>query len=417
MDEQQPLVQNKIDILIKDGKIFKIGKNIKYEGDNIKIIKGKNKIAIPGLINCHTHIPMGLFKEIIDGKKLQNWLEESIWPLENKMNDKDIYYFTKLSLLECLENGTSFINDMYFKDDIIINVMDEVGIDGITTCTLMDADSKEKGEERLNNFINLVKKFPDKKISLSIHGLYTASPEYIEKCISVAKELGIKILHLHFCENDDEVKIIKDKHKTATPTSVLLKYFKDFKIVLAHGVSLTKKDISNLKQLDCSIAHNPLSNMRLGCGVAKIHELLKNNINVCLGTDGQGSGSNLSLLESARMACLLQKGINKDPCIINSYDVLKMATINGAKALGKEETKGTISIGKDADLILFKFKSAQLFPINDIISDIVYNANSSDIDYLISRGNILIKHGKHINIKKYKLIKKCQKLLEEIKKR
>lgn len=416
LDESLNQIEYGIDVLIDEDRIVQIGKDIKIKKEKVKVIDCLNKYVLPGLINCHTHIPMSLFREIVDGYALQDWLEKAIWPIENKMNDEDIYNFTKLSLLECLHDGVCFINDMYFKDDIIIKAMNKIGVDGITTCTLMDIDGEEKGNERLVNFKKLVIEHPNNKFSLSLHGFYTCSEEYIKKCIELAKELDIKLVHVHFCENKKEVETIKERYQVKNPTDILIKYFKDFKLILAHCVELSAKDITNLKTLDCSVVHNPISNLRLGCGIAKIEEMVKNGINVCLGTDGQGSGSNLSILKSASFASLLQKGAKKDPTIMKSYDVLKMGTINAAKALCIENDYGSVSVGKKANIFIMDFNNIQMFPVNDAISDIIFNSQSGDIEYVIINGKIVMKEGKHVDIKKNKLIKKCSERLIELKK-
>jgi 5-methylthioadenosine/S-adenosylhomocysteine deaminase len=332
------------------------------------------------------------------------------------MTTEDIYKFALLGMVENLENGVTTINDMYFHTQYLIDAAKVAGIDQVTTVTLMDVDGDARGQERIENFRKCFAENPNANFSLGIHGFYTTTPAYIEKCVALAKELNINLVHIHFCENDAEVKEILSRHSAKTPAEILERYFKDFKIVLAHGVILSIDDMERIGKLSASISHNPISNLRLGCGVTDVVNLQKYNVNVGLGTDGDGSGSNQSVLKNARLACLLQKGTYKDPTLIKAENAFEMATINGAKALGLEKSKGTIEVGKDADLNIIDLKTSTTFPVNDIISDIIYNCEAQNIETVIVKGKIVIKDGKHTSIDKQKLFDECQALLERIKK-
>jgi 5-methylthioadenosine/S-adenosylhomocysteine deaminase len=218
----------------------------------------------------------------------------------------------------------------------------------------MDIDGKKRGIERLKKFVEFCKKYPRIKKAVAIHGLYTASGKYIEECVLLAEKMGVNLFHIHFCEYDGEVGMIKAKHKVRHPSEVLMKYFDGLKhnLILAHCVKLDEVDFLNLKKLGAAVSHNPVSNLKLGCGIANITKMKKKGITVGIGTDGQGSCGPLSVLENAKFASLLQKGIQEDPTILTGYEALKLATLDGAKALRLEKTKGSISIGKDADVVL-----------------------------------------------------------------
>ena len=175
---------------------------------------------------------------------------------------------------------------------------------------------------------------------------------------------------------------------------------------MAHGVKLDDKDIEILKNMDCSIVHNPISNLRLGCKIADITKYIENGINISLGTDGQGSGNNLDMFEAMKMAGLMQGGIHEDEYKIESKDVIKLATINGAKALGMEDKIGSIEEGKEADIIIVdisnKLDNIKMIPNNDIISNLVYNADGRNIETTIVAGNILMENRKinHLDVEK-----------------
>lgn len=412
MAKEREKIEYNIDIIIEDNKIIKIGKNLNNEMVE-KCIDATNKVVMPGLINTHAHVPMSIFRETLDGYNLQDWLTKKIWPMEDKLNKEDIYYASYLSFIEMIKTGTTTINDMYFMTDDIIKAMLEAGIRLQTTRTLMNLTG---GEDRLEELKELLSKYKEKDEKLTfnvgIHGLYTTTEDYVDKCIRFAKENDLPI-HMHFCENSSEVKDIQ-KLYNRKPTEVLGEKFRNTKTLLAHCVELTEKDIDEIKNMDISISHCPVSNLKLGCGVAKINYMLNNGINISLGTDGQGSGSNLDLFETMKFTALLQKGISENPENLPAYEVLKMATINGAKALGLEEKIGSIEEGKIADIIIIDIEDSKIKPVNNLISEIVYNVKGNNVVTTIINGKILMEDKKLINNNEEKIYKECEKIIKRI---
>ena len=201
-----------------------------------------------------------------------------------------------------------------------------------------------------------------------------------------------------------------------TAIEVLKKYFSNIHTILAHGVKINNDDLNILKDMDIAIVHNPVSNMRLGCKIADITKYLKNNINVCLGTDGQGSGSNLDMFEAMRVACLIQGGIHENEERITAKDAVKMATINGAKLLQLDNKIGSIEVGKDADIILVnieeKLDNITMLPNLNKIANLVYNTSGRSVDTTIVKGNILMENRQIKNVDVNEVIMKCNKILE-----
>lgn len=416
MSEKREKIEENIDIEIIDSQITKIANNIETTGAN-KVIDAKGKVVMPGLINTHAHVPMSIFRETVDGYNLQDWLTKKIWPMEDKLTNEDIYYASYLSFLEMIKTGTTTINDMYFMTEDIIKAAVECGIRLQTTRTLMDAGSDALGEERLSELKELIEKYKNYNdcitLNVGIHGLYTSSREYVKKCIKFAKENEL-LLHMHFCENTKEVQDIENAYNEK-PIDVLQKEFKDEKIILAHAVKLNEEEIEKLAQnKNVSVSHCPVSNLKLGCGIANITKMVKEGINVSIGTDGQGSGTNLDLFESMKFTALLQKGISEEPTQMPAYEVLKMATINGAKALNLEEKIGSIEEGKQADLIILNLDTVVTKPVNDLLSDIVYNVKGNNVETTIVNGKILMEN-KQLKIKENDIYDKCKKIIERIK--
>ena len=388
MEETRPRKEEGYDVLVDNEKIVKIGQNLDEKAD--KVIDAKSRVLLPGLINTHAHVPMSIFREIVDGLPLQEWLEEKIWPIESKLTGDDIYKASLLSFEEMIASGTTTINDHYFMSENIIKAAIEKGVRIELTRTLMDSDGQ--GDKRLEELQDLLEKYQGKNenisFSIGIHGLYTSSPDYVKKATDLARKYNLNI-HMHFCENKEEVETIKKVYGVSYPAQVLERYFEGLNVILAHCVMLTKQDMEVIKRMKINVSHCPVSNLRLGCGIAPIEELRNMGVNITLGTDGQGSGSNLDMFETMKFATLLQKGYFNNPRSMPAYEVLKMATINGAKALRKEKEIGSICVGKKADMILVDLDTCLTRPINDIFADLVYNAKAANVVMTMVGGRII----------------------------
>jgi len=415
MSNKRNKYEENIDILIKDEKIFKIGNNLQTN-EKAKVIDAKGKIVLPGLINTHAHVSMSIFRETLDGYNLQEWLENKIWPMEDKLKPKDIYYAAYLSFIEMIRTGCTTINDMYFMPEDSIRAAIEIGIRLQTTRTLVSSTEGFNNRlKELKRLIHAYKDNPNISLNMGIHGLYTTKEDDLAEFLKFAKEANLRV-HMHFCENSKEVEDINHKYNVVSPVKLIEKYFKEIPLLLAHAVKLTDQEIVNLGNLkNISISHCPISNLKLGCGIAKIQKMLDEKINVSLGTDGQGSGSNLDMFETMKFTALLQKGINENPKNLSAYEVLKMATINGAKALGLENEIGSLEENKKADLIIIDMNEEYIQPINDIFASVVYNVKGSNVDTTIINGQVLMESKKLICIKTEEIYKECKKIIERIK--
>ena len=411
MSENRKKYEPNMDILIEDNKIKRIEKNINEDCE--KVINASGKVVMPGLINTHSHISMSIFRETVDGLKTQDWLTQKIWPMEDKLTNEDIYYATMLSCIEMIETGCTCINDMYFMTEDIIKAALESGVRLQTTRTLMGHNKEDL--IRLDELNNLLENYKYETITFNagIHGLYTSNEEYVKKCVDFAEEKNLPI-HMHFCENTQEREDIKRDYNVEEPSDVIKRDFKGIHNILAHSVKISDKDIENLKETNTYISHCPVSNLKLGCGIAPITKMVGDGLCVSLGTDGQGSGSNLDMFETMKFTALLQKGINENPEDLPAYEVLKMATINGAKALKLNET-GKIEEGKLADLIIINMGETITNPINNIFAEIVYNVKGSNVDTTIVNGRVLMENRKINNVNKKEIIQKCEKIIERIK--
>lgn len=377
------------DIYIEENKISKIDENINLECD--EIIDGTGKLVMPGLVNTHTHLPMSIFKGYKDDRTLMDWLNNAIFPVEDKLESDDFYYNSCLSILEMIKSGTTTCNDMYFGTERIVDAIEKMGIRAnVSWCVTDDSirDKLDKTREYAKKYNNTDNKI---KVLVSLHAPYTCNPNTVKLCVDLAKEINTGI-HVHLAETKDEVNIINERYGK-TPTEYLndLNVF-DVKTILAHGIYLTDSDIEILKTKDTGIAHNPISNCKLSSGICNVTKLHENNINVGIGTDGSGSTTTLDMFKEMRLTAYLQKVNTFNPTVIKAYDILKMATIEGAKVLGLDNEIGTIEIGKKADIIIIDLIKPHLYPLNDIATNIVYSANGSDVETVIIDGNIIMKN-------------------------
>ena len=391
LKEPENKIQKNMDILIENEKIIKISKNIKDSAE--KVIDGTEKIVMPGLINTHAHVPMSIFRETVDGYITQDWLTQKIWPVEAKLTEEDVYFASMLSYIEMIYSGTTTINDMYFMQNKIVDAALDTGVRLQVTRTLMDTDGS--GERKLVEIEEFIKKYKEKydtiSLNVGIHGLYTNTEEYLQKGLEIAKKYKLPV-NMHFCENEQEREDIKKMYNIASPIEPIKKYFKNIHLILAHAVKLTNEEIEKIAKQDIYIAHCPVSNLKLGCGIAPITKMQEENICISLGTDGQGSGSNLDMFETMKYTALLQKGYLENPTLMPAYEVLKMATINGAKTLNLENQIGSIEEGKLADIIILNLDSPLTLPLNDIIAEIVYNVKAQNVETTIVNGKILMEN-------------------------
>lgn len=391
MNLSSDVVISKKDIVIEDDTIIDIVDN--YNGAYDKLIDAENKIVMPGLVNAHTHIGMSIFRASNDNLDLNSWLNDMIWPIEDNLNSEDIYYSSLYSCVEMIKSGTTTFNDMYFGCDGVFKAVDEAKMRCLIGRSLMDSDNN--AEQRLKEFYEL-KDLCDSNdlisLSMSPHAFYTCSSEFLKKCANISSELKLPI-HMHYCENLGEVETIKNTYVADPVDALNAVNFLDKKLILAHSTFVSDYALEKFKGKDVSFVHNPLSNLDLGCGIADIKKYIDAGINVCLGTDGQGSGNNLNMFYHMSLVDLLQKGLYKNPTIFSSYEVLKMATINGAKALGLDEIIGSIEVGKKADIIIINLNDTNTYPTLNVITDLVHNTNINNVDTTIINGEVLMENG------------------------
>ena len=390
----------------KDNDLFNIGisgNKIAYIGTEdivgTKIISGAKHIAIPGMVNAHTHAAMTLLRSYADDMRLMDWLENKIWPVEAHMHKDDIYWGTMLAVVEMIKSGTTTFADMYVAMDKVAEAVEETGIRASLSRGLIGVVAD--GENKLQENIQLFKDWHGKangriQIMLGPHAPYTCPPEYLKKVISAAQNLGSEI-HMHLAETETEVhNCIKETGLTPIALMDKLGMF-EAGTLAAHCVHVTTADMQIMAKKHVRVAHNPQSNLKLASGIAPVNEMLNQGIIVALGTDGASSNNNLDMLEEARLAAFIHKNQTGDPTVIPASTALEMATVNGAKALGLQDL-GEIEIGQKADIVLYDMDKPYWYPRYDRTSLFIYAANSSDADTVIVDGKVIMEKGQFLNI-------------------
>lgn len=358
-------------------------------------IAAEDMVALPGLVNCHTHAAMTLFRGYADDLPLRRWLEEKIWPLEGKLDKEDIYWGTQLALVEMIRSGTTTFADMYFHMEVVAQAVVEAGLRACLSQGLIGM--QDVLGLRLKAGESLAREWQGAgegriTIMLGPHAPYTCAPDYLIKVAERAARLGVG-LHIHLAETKQEVEEIRSKYGLPPVAHVAKLGLFQVPTLAAHCVHLTEEEIGILAQNEVGVAHCPESNLKLASGVAPVPALLAAGAVVGLGTDGAASNNNLDLLEETRTAALLAKGISGDPTALKAEEALAMATINGAKALKLEKDIGSLEVGKKADIILLKTCGAHWQPRNEVVAHLVYSARGSDVDTVIVNGRVIMADG------------------------
>jgi len=383
-------------IVVKDGLITYVGEEQRTPPvDADEVIEAQGKVAMPGLVNCHTHVPMSIMRGVAEDQELEIWLTRSIWPLEAKLTAKDIYDGALLSCLEMIKNGVTCFSDMYFHEDVVAMAVEKSGLRAVLAPGIIEGGDPERGEHMLEEAVKVVKKYhgyANGRIRTQIgpHAAYTCSPNLLRRIRDVALSLGVGI-HIHLAESRETVRLVRRMYGKGEVSFLKSLGLLGPDVLAAHGVHLTRREILTLARYGVKISYNPVSNMKLASGIPRVKEMLEFGVTVGMGTDGPASNNSLDMLETVKAASLLQKIRYMDPTVIPVKKALEMATIGGARALGVGHMIGTLEPAKRADIILIDFRKPHLTPVHNVYANIVYSARGSDVDTVIVDGRILMR--------------------------
>lgn len=395
--ENAVIVADKIkkgSLLIENDRIAEI--NPKIDPKNAEeVIDAEGKVLIPGLVNTHTHLSMSLMRGLADDLPLDTWLNDHIWPVEANLQGEHCYAGALLACAEMIKSGTTCFNDMYFFMDSVAKAADKARIRGMLSHGMIDFEDEDKRKAEFKETERIIEKCHNTadgriKVAYGPHSPYTCSEELLREVRRQADKKGLRI-HIHVSETKKEVEDVS-KASGKRPFEYLDEVgLLGPDVLAAHAVWLSKNEMDLIKERGVKLSHNPSSNMKLASGISPVSQLLKKGVCVSLGTDGAASNNSLDLFEEMKTASLLQKVQTLDPTVLNAGEVFKMATIQGASALGLENEIGTIEVGKKADLALVNMKKPSLTPFRNPVSHLVYSARGADVDTVICNGKLLMK--------------------------
>jgi len=377
-----------LNIAIDGGRIADIGPGVADESGDGEVIEGRGKLAIPGLVNAHTHLAMTLFRGYADDMELMPWLSEKIWPLEAKLTAEDVRWGTKLGCLEMIRSGITCYNDMYYFMDETARATKEMGLRAVLSGVLFDMrpDLIEEAEPFIRRWKNDDLIVP----AVGPHAVYTCSEETLSRALDLAEKHDVMI-HIHLSETRSEVESFA-KNRGKSPVEYLdsLGFLSD-RVVAAHCVWLSPQDVSIIADRGVNVAHCSISNHKLASGIAPLDRLARAGARICLGTDGASSNNSLNLFQEMKTTAIAQKCAHSRPDLFAAGEVWRMATENAYTAFRLDMG---LRAGAIADLSLIDLKKPWFCPLADdnIVSHLVYSAQGG-VETTIVGGRVLMRGG------------------------
>lgn len=385
-----------------------------------KVIDGKDRLVIPGFVNAHTHSYMTTFRNVADDLSFMDWLFGTIDPLEGKLVPEDAYWGAKLAIMEMMRCGTTTFSDMQMHIHQTTKAVKETGMRAVIGRGLVGGmDENGVNEAGLSRLKEAYEEMEDGKdcdrlsFRLAPHAPYTCDPGYLEYVAKEAKQKRLGI-HIHLSESVSECEGTK-KDYDCTP----IEYAEragvfDVPCVAAHCVQVDDKDIEIMAKHGVSVVTNPASNMKLGNGFAPVKKMMDAGINVCLGTDGAASNNSLNMFHELSLLTLIHKGTGKTPQCISAREGFRIATINGAKALGLEKEIGSIEVGKKADLAILNLNTPSMTPRNNLLAGLCYSANGSEVETVIINGRITMENRKILTFDENEVYEEINKICRRL---
>lgn len=364
---------------------------------DVQKLDGSKLAFMPGLVNTHGHAAMTLLRGYSDDQNLQVWLEQKMWPMEGKYIDLDTRAGSALAVVEMLKSGTTAFVDMYDRMDQLAEVVEQSGIRGCLTRGVIGLCPEDVQQAKLAEAIAFARDWNGKAngritTMISPHAPYTCPPDYIEKFVQAAHDYDLP-LHTHMSESIAEVEQnVRDYGVRPVQHLDNLGFFSRPALV-AHAVHLNDEEIALLAQRKVAVSHNPVSNLKLASGIARVPDLLRAGVTVSLGTDSAASNNNLDLFKEINLAALLHKGVSGDPTVVPAIEALRMGTVYGARSIWQEDAIGRLREGMKADFIAIDIEQPHFYPQTDIVSHLVYAGSGRDVKHVWVDGRQVVRDG------------------------
>lgn len=397
MDSEERIIENAV-VVIEGDRIIGVGEeSLEKEYPGYTIIDGNKGILMPGMVNTHTHAAMAVFRSLADDHP--DRLKRYIFPLEKKLVDRHlVYWSTKYAICEMLLSGVTTFCDMYYFEDEVAKACKELGLRGILGETIVNFPSPDSAEPYggLDYCRTFIEKWKGEDLitpAVAPHAPYTNDDEHLKAAYELSRQYDVPLV-MHVAEMDFEMKKYREEYDK-TPVQYLDSLgILSNNFIGAHFVLVEDEDIDILEQRGVGVCHNMGANAKGAKGVAPILEMSNRGMKVGLGTDGPMSGNTLDIITQMSLVAKIQKLFNKDRTIFPAKDIVKMATLGGARALNMDQKVGSIEVGKKADLVILETESVNMQPIYDYYSAVVYSANQSNVDTVILNGEVLVRNKK-----------------------
>ncbi len=419
------LIKNVAAITLDSKGTILRGTNIAVEGRTIcavgdappdfkpdEIIDGYNHVAVPAFYNAHCHSPMTFERGWAEDLPLDRWFNERIWVAESALTSDDVYWGAALAACEMIRSGCAAFNDHYFYMDRVAEVVDQSGMKAaLTWCQFGIGADKEVGAD-LAGTLAFVDRWQGKgggriRTILGPHSPYVCPPEFLREMSALAREHDVP-LHIHLSESPEQMEnSLKAHGRTPTAHLEACGVF-DVPCIAAHALYLTEDDIQILARHHVTVAHCPITYMKLAMGVNDLSKVMAAGVNVAIGTDGPGSNSDMDMKAAIRFTPLLQKYQTRNAEVLPGDVPLRMATANGAQAMGFSDS-GSLEVGRAADIALFDFDKPHLYPRHDLVANLVHSAKGSDVTHVIADGKLIYRDGELLTLDEEKIMAEAER--------
>lgn len=355
-----------------------------------RVIDCRDKIVMPGLVNTHCHAAMTLQRCSADDIALMEWLNDYIWPFESRQTAADIELGARLGVVEMLLGGVTSFVDMYWHEDSVFEAVDALGMRALLTASGMDANM-DACERDLELLAGKCEGHPRIRAGVSPHAPYSCSPDTLLRAARLRDKYGVQMT-MHISETPDEQRIVAERYGKTPVELVDSLGLLDERMIAAHCIYMSDSDMETFVRRGVSVAHNPSSNMKISSGTAPVEKMHGMGIRCTIATDGACSNNDLDMWEEMRNASFLQKLSTMNPLVLPAYDVLKMATVNGAAAIGYGGRLGIIAEGALADVIIIDALKPHIYPLHNVVAALVYCTKASDVETVIIDGEIVVEN-------------------------
>ncbi|GAA0180387.1 amidohydrolase [Clostridium sediminicola] len=426
---QQYQVYKSGEILLNGDRIIAVGSRVNpiLVNLNAEIIDAKGKIVMPGLINTHVHTSQQLGRGLGDDVNLLTWLHKRIWPYESNLTEEDSYISTLLCNLELIKSGvTAFAEPGGQFVSSMAKAVSESGIRGMLAKSAMDngkglpASWQRTLQQEIETQEENIKKFHNTaderiKVWLGIRTIFNASDNFIIRSKELADKYDVGV-HMHVAEIKEEVEFVRETRGSTTVKHLENLGVLDKNFLAVHSVWLTNEEVEIFKNRQVKVSHNPAAAMKV-LGFAKVPRMLREGVCVTIGTDGAPCNNRMNMIDEMWLTSLIHKGWRLDPTIVKAEEILKMGTINGARAILDEENLGSLEAGKKADLIIINPNSVDMLPMHDGVANLISSMHSTNVESMICNGKWIMKNRKVLTIDEEAIIEEAKERAESICKR